>query len=58
MFKQKLGENHAYFLKFCMFEIPESEISRRKYLFSCEAIVIHWGATKWQGSLNFNQSFV
>ena len=34
MFKQKLGENHAYFLKFCMFEIPESEKFREENIYS------------------------
>ena len=60
MFKQKLGENHAYLLKFCMFEIPMSEKFREEniYFLWDSATVIQWGATRWQGSLNFNQSFV
>ena len=35
MFKQKLGENHAiaYFLKLCMFEIPESEKFREENIY-------------------------
>ena len=34
MFKQKLGENHAYLLQFCMFEIPESEKYCEKKIFT------------------------
>ena len=33
MFKQKLGENHAYLFKFCMFEIPESEKFREENIY-------------------------
>ena len=33
MFKQKLGENHAYLLQFCMFEIPESEKFREENIY-------------------------
>ena len=33
MFKQKLGENHAYLLKFCVFEVPESEKFREENIY-------------------------